>query len=174
VDIDQLVLEAWKKTIDVQQHFNTIQMQIRGTAVTVVTAAVAAAGVLKGQEVTAAIEAMKMNKPVVLPTAHVLGLQLSPPTLIVAAGLVAWIAFWSIDRLWYHRLLRGAVEHGETLEDLLGNEKAVILGLTKKISETSRFKSPLTGKKVNAGRRLNWFYALVGIVLCAIAAALAL
>lgn len=36
------VIEAWKKTIDVQQHFNTIEMQIRNIAVTVLTATIGA------------------------------------------------------------------------------------------------------------------------------------
>jgi hypothetical protein len=36
--------EAWKTAVEVQQHFNTIEMQIRNIAVTVLTAAIAAAG----------------------------------------------------------------------------------------------------------------------------------
>jgi hypothetical protein len=42
-------LEVWKKTIDVQQHFNTIEMQIRNFAITVLTATIGAAGVVFNQ-----------------------------------------------------------------------------------------------------------------------------
>ncbi len=38
-------VEMWKKTVDVQQHFNDIEWRIRGLALTTATFAVGAAGV---------------------------------------------------------------------------------------------------------------------------------
>src|SRR5262245_57143748 len=39
-----LEVDAWKKAIDVQQHFNGLELQIRNFAVTVLVGSLAAAG----------------------------------------------------------------------------------------------------------------------------------
>jgi hypothetical protein len=99
----KLQLEAWKTTVQVQQHFNDIELKIRGLALTVLTAVLGAAAlaVRDGTEI------------------EVFGLDIKLGAAVLGAGLIAWVAFYFVDQVWYHRLLIGAVRHAETLEDLL-------------------------------------------------------
>ena len=97
----QLALETWKKTVDVQQHFNDLEMRIRNFAITVVGALLAAVGFTyqQGLEV------------------DLLGFRMPAAFGFVFAAIFAWLAFFSMDRYWYHVFLRGAVRHASIIED---------------------------------------------------------
>jgi len=41
------------------------------------------------------------------------------PAGLLAIGALGWVAFYLMDRHWYHRFLDGAVAHGRTIEDWL-------------------------------------------------------
>lgn len=147
----QLALEAWKTTVGVQEHFNTIEMQIRNLAVTVLTAAIAAAAIVSGRAVNAA------DQPL-------LGGGLSAADAIIAGALLAWVAFYFMDRWWYHRLLKAAVKKGEALEKLVADtEFGDVLGLAGGISEASPLK--FLKWKIHSEQKIDIFYALVAVVL---------
>src|SRR5436309_4916972 len=80
------ILELWKKTVDVQQHFNTIGMQIRNYALTLVAAGLGAAGF-----------ALKEGFHLRLPLTHS-DVQLGACLVLVIA--VVWVAFFFMDYVW--------------------------------------------------------------------------
>ncbi len=146
---DQALIDIWKKTIDVQQHFNDIELRIRNLAITLV---VAVFGVV----------AYSMKEEMVV---AVFGYTLPLGSLVLIGVLPAWLAFYFMDRYWYHRLLLGAVDHARDLE-----KSRPELGLTGKIGK----RSPLVfrgGFKMHSTRKVDVLYWVGGILLivCSIA-----
>lgn len=141
-------------TIQVQQHFNDIEMRVRALAITVLTAILGAAAV-----------AIKNGTNL-----HVRGVSVSLGAAIFFIGLVIWSLFYLVDQIWYHRLLIGAVKHGEALEDILAAEIEGF-GLTHAISKESpypikvpfvEFKKP---KTIHSSTKLGIFYWCVAGLL---------
>lgn len=147
-------LEVWKKTVDVQQHFNDLEMRVRNFAITFVAALIAAAGFTYQQnlEVT------------------VYGYRLAAGLGLVIAAFVPWSAFFLMDRYWYHVLLKGAVTHASRIEDTL-KDRVPGIALSQTISEVSG-KVRILGRTVNSDRRVTYFYlmgyAMLFIVLAAL------
>jgi len=145
-------VELWKQTIDVQKHFNDIEMRIRGLALTVLTFALGAAAV-----------AIKDGTRVAVLSGHI---ELA--ALILFLSAVLWFIFYFVDQIWYHRLLVGAVVHGEWLEEeiaklipLGGDDNTT--GLTKQISKSSPHR--LFGRNLHSKAKIKVFYRSVGVLL---------
>lgn len=134
--------EVWKVTIEVQKHFNDLGMRVRSIAITVLGAFLAGAGY-----------ALKEQKTVAFGST-----QISLSGLILASALVCWGAFYVMDRLWYHRLLKAAVKHGVEVEEAL-KPTVPLIGLTRTIND----ESPLFGFR--AGHRLSIFYTSIAVLL---------
>jgi len=138
MDEKQFVLEAWKQTVAVQMHFNDIAVKLRTLALTVVAA------ILTAQSLSAG--------------------KAGP--LATFAALLAWGAFYVIDRWWYHALLIGAVEHGLALESrardlgLQLQDGASVIGLTGSIG-----KQRPEGLNLQRRNLIDWFYGLVALAL---------
>jgi hypothetical protein len=130
-----LTLGAWKRTVDVQQHFNDIELRIRNLVLTLLGAAVAAMGVAG-------------TAPYRIP--------------ILLATLVLAAAFWIMDRHWYHRLLTGAVQEGARLEGLL-QKQGVQVGLGGAISAASAIA--VLGRQVHSRSKIDLFYLLLASVV---------
>ena len=143
------VIKIWEKTIDVQQHFNDIEMKTRNAAVTIMAALLGAGGFALKEHLVVSIW------PIDLPVA----------TLLVMTALLSWCAFYVMDRHWYHRLLIGAVKHGEKIENSM---KGIIteIDLTKSISAASPAK--VRGWEIHSSTKLDLFYGIVAccIVIC--------
>jgi hypothetical protein len=135
-------LEVWKKTIDVQQHFNSIEMQIRNIAVTVLTASIGAAGLVYNQLQQNIREAAKAGQTVPdTNTIRLFKMSFSSSDMILFAGVIAWLAFYFMDRWWYHRLLQGAVKQAQYIENKIQETPyADLMSLSNKIRETSPVK----------------------------------
>jgi hypothetical protein len=162
----QFAVEAWKITIEVQQHFNTIEMQIRNIAITVLTATIGAAALVYNQIQGAKNTAMTADQ-IPLET-YVLQwgwIKLSPPDMILIGGLIAWIAFFFMDRFWYHPLLIGAVRHAEYIEKNLEQitELDKNLSLTKSISKASPVR--INDAEIHSSTKIVIFYGFVAIFL---------
>lgn len=157
-------LEIWKKTIEVQEHFNTIEMQIRNFAITVMTATVGAAGLIYNQSQENFREAIKAGQPAPsLNTITILGLNLTSADMVVVAGMLGWLAFYVMDRWWYHKFLYGAVKHAESIENQIkGSQFEDLMSLTGTISTASHFK--FLGFNIESSTRINLFYG-VGFML---------
>jgi FMN phosphatase YigB (HAD superfamily) len=133
-------IEIWKKCVDVQQHFNDLEMRIRNFAITVVGALIAAVAFTYQQG---------LSTPV-------FGYTVPTGLGLITAAIFAWASFFFMDRFWYHALLRGAVDHAGKIEKRYEQEIPGI-GLGRTISEASgdvRF----LGIKMNSSRRLEVFY----------------
>lgn len=111
-DLTQIV-DIWKKTVDVQQHFNDIALKIRALSITILGVAIGAYGLRDMQSIN--IDAFTIAS-------------------VSFALTLAWIAFFFMDRYHYHPLLLGAVNHGKNIEDKY-NYLLPELGLTDSIKK---------------------------------------
>lgn len=149
----ELYLEMWKQTVQVQMHFNEIEMKVRTAAITVLTFVLGGASL-----------ALREGTRVEL-------IWIRPPlaTVTLFLGLVLWGAFYFVDQWWYHRLLIGSVIHGETLEEEL-QLSLPMAGLTKQISESSpKEYRILWGKKreMHSPTKMKVFYGIVAVLMLA-------
>ncbi len=94
------VVEAWKTSVDVQKHFNDLEMKVRNFALTLATALVAASAFALKEKVCV----------------ELFGCTTSLAAVILLAAAPVWLAFYFMDVGWYHRLLIGAVKHGMWIE----------------------------------------------------------
>jgi hypothetical protein len=149
-------LECWKTTIGVVNQFNDLELRIRNYGLTIV-------GVLLG------VTPFTLKDMVFI---HIGRLEVSISVLLIIAAIIVWLAFYFMDRLWYHDLLKGAVDHGEKIEKSLKAELTEIVMLTTRISEASE-KRKLFGLQLTSPRKMDMFYGifalcliLIAIVLC--------
>ncbi len=137
----QNALVIWQKTIDVQQHFNDLEMRVRNFGLTLLVAVLGVTGALLKEE----------NK--LLASGLLLG------------ALIAWAAFYVMDRWWYHPLLRGAVAHATAIEEELSPQVRGI-GLSKAITQASHTEIKIIrAKERGSTTKMNWFYAAIGLVI---------
>ena len=143
---DQLILEAWKQTIAVQQHFNDIELRIRNYAITLL-------GALFG----VAAYAFKEHASWIIVEA------------LLGASLILCYAFYFMDRHWYHRLLIGAVRHGVSIEDNAPPQ----LALTKAIGAASPVTLWWWKNELHSDTKITLFYSfiagaiiLMGLLIC--------
>lgn len=159
-DITKLQVEAWKTTVEVQQHFNDIEMKIRAVAITLLAAILGAAAlaVREGTTLRVADESLNLGAAILL------------------IGFVVWGLFWFVEELWYHRLLLGAVAQGLALEKLLAASGVAGFGLTEAIGKKSPFTINLLVKKfeVHSTWKIRLFYWGIGALLAGAALGLAL
>lgn len=141
-------VEVWKKIVDVQQHFNDLELRIRNFALIVTGAFLGLGGY-----------AIKDGGFV-----NVLGHDISSAALIVGASLLPLVAFYLMDRLWYHRLLDGSVKAGINAECQLKSH-GVVVSLGEKISQSSPFTVPFINRKVHSRHKMDWFYGLLALAL---------
>ena len=114
------IIEIWKAVVEVQQHFNEIEMKVRGLFVTMVVAIAAAQGFL-------------IEKKLSVPFGS---FTIMYATFMPLLGILATYLFYFMDRYWYHRLLMGSILHGGSIEKKYESEIPE-LGLGSKISEQS-------------------------------------
>lgn len=142
----------WKTSIEVQQHFNGIEWRIRGLALTVATFALGAAGVAAKDGAT-------------------LG-PISLGSAVLVLGLILWYAFYFVDRVWYHPLLKAAVAEGTQLENAICQylpEAHLTAGITERSPQpVGRLVAFLAGRHgterlngqdlMHSPHKLRWFY----------------
>jgi hypothetical protein len=151
-------IDAWKTTVEVQMHFNDIEMKVRGLGITLVTAILGAAAL-------AIRDATEVR---------IFGSNIQLGSVVLAAGLVVWGAIWFVDQVWYHRLLLGAVAHGEHLEELL-EESVPGIGLAKSIRLHSAYPVPILrnadgkSRTLRSNQKMNLFYGIVAGILLLLA-----
>lgn len=105
MDKDKLdaTLKVWDRTIEVQQHFNDIEITIRNYALTLFTAIVAGIGYL-------------LEKHINIVFHH----YIIPSSAIAALiGVLIMCSFYYMDKYWYHKLLVGSVMHAVQMEGAL-------------------------------------------------------
>jgi hypothetical protein len=148
-------IEIWKKIIDVQQHFNDLELRIRNFALVVT-------GALLGLGGYAIKDAGIINA---------FGFEVSIAGLVVLSAIFPLFAFYFMDRLWYHRLLEGAVRAGIDAESAL-KDLGYKVDLGSKISEHSPFTLWLTEKQIHSKTKMDMFYLMVAAALLIVAGCL--
>lgn len=137
-------VEIWKKVVDVQQHFNDLELRIRNFALGVTGAFIGLGGY-----------AVKEGG-----TALVFGCHLSVASLVVGTSLLPLLAFYLMDRFWYHRLLDGSVNAAIPVEKAL-QDAGLTVDLGTKISEASPIK--FLGWKMRSKHKMDAFYLIIAI-----------
>jgi hypothetical protein len=99
------------------------------------------------------------------------GLEVSIAGLVVFSAIFPLFAFYFMDRLWYHRLLDGAVTAGIQAESAL-KELGYKVDLGSKISERSPFTLWLTEKKIHSKTKMDMFYLVLVATLLIVAVCL--
>jgi len=141
---NDLILEVWKQSIDVQKHFNEICMRIRNFYISFVTGLFALIGVL----------ITNIDKPFFRIGNYDVHITLP----VFVAIVIATYLFYFIDLHWYHRLLKGAVINALELEKKYKDEVPGI-GLTIKIGK----ESPLdVSSRWSIG---SWLFWTLGILV---------
>lgn len=120
IEHQKSVIEMWKTAVDVQKHFNEIEMRIRGLFVSMVLALAAAQGFLMEKEL-----AFEQGRIAILYA-----------TCIPLLGILGTYLFYFMDKHWYHRLLIGAVLHAIKIEKKYEAELPE-LGLSRSIGDAS-------------------------------------
>jgi len=161
-ELVKLAVEGWKKTVDVQQHFNDLELRVRNFAITFAAAVLGLVG-----------WALKEGVDSVLPAGF------------LAIGTLGWIAFYLMDRHWYHRFLDSAVEHGRVIEHWLstatGTEVFSLASGIKKASgiplarRTEGLWSSVVAvfvkeRKLRSHHRINVFYGGFALAFAVLAA----
>jgi len=149
-------IEIWKKIVDVQQHFNDLELRIRNFALVVTGAFLGLGGyAIKDAGVI-----------------QLFGLSVSIAGVVVFSAIFPLFAFYFMDRLWYHRLLDGAVAAGveaETELKALGYK----VDLGTKISIASPFKMWFFGSRnVRSKNKMDLFYGILLTSLLLVSAVL--
>lgn len=140
------VLEIWKKTIEVQQHFNDIELRIRNFAVTGFTFILTGMGFL-----------YKENSVIML-----FGATIQSASILGLLGCTVIGLFWFMDKVWYHRLLLGSVYHAMIIED---RWKHILpeFNLSNSIKNVSAVK--MLGSELRSSNKISWFYrGMAGIL----------
>ena len=100
--------------------------------------------------------------------------------------MILWYAFYFVDRLWYHPLLKAAVSEGEEFEKAIAQylpEAHMTAGITQrspqKVGRLIAFLAGRTGTERVAGgavmhsdHKLRWFYRVGAFALSLAALAL--
>jgi hypothetical protein len=145
-------IEIWKKIVDVQQHFNDLELRIRNFALIVTGAFLGLGGyAIKDAGMIGAF-----------------GFEVSVAGLVVLSAIIPLFAFYFMDRLWYHRLLEGSVGAGIEAESAL-KELGYKVGLGSKISERSPFTLWLLKIKVHSRTKMDIFYLMLFAALVIVA-----
>jgi hypothetical protein len=149
-------IEIWKKVVDVQQHFNDLELRIRNFALAVTGAFLGLGGY--------AIKDGGFTK--------LLGLDVSVAGVVVFAAIFPLAAFYFMDRLWYHRLLEGSVAAGIKAESSL---KA--FGYTCELGTEIKNASPFDmwffgNRQVRSKHKMDLFYLILFLSLLLVAGVL--
>lgn len=144
--IDPVDLEIWKKVVDVQMHFNDLELRVRNYAI-----------ISLGAIMTVAGYALKEGNNVYLG-----GIQVPAASIFLYLATIVWLCFWFMDRHWYHRLLLGAVKQGMNIEEKY-RDVSTALALSAAIKEES--PNSFLGYKVRSQHRLNLFYWAIASVV---------
>jgi phosphoglycolate phosphatase-like HAD superfamily hydrolase len=141
------VIKIWEKVIDVQQHFNDIELRIRNLAITTFTFIIGGIGYLEKENLSLQI------KEVLLPYS----------TILAFFGVVILFAFFYMDKFWYHRLLQGAVNQGRKIEQKWSKYIPEInLSQSIKNSSSHRF---LWHWEIRSEQKFRIFYGMLIAVL---------
>lgn len=142
IELLKIQIGIWEKVIDVQMHFNDLCLRIRSFAISIL-------GVLLGSAAIAYRFAGHVE---------IFSHKVPTATIFIAISIIAWLAFYLMDRYWYHELLKGAVHHAQKIETTL-NSAVPEIYLSHSIREQSH-----ESLNMSAAKKLHIFYISIFIV----------
>lgn len=145
----EATLKVWEKTIEVQQHFNDIEIQIRNYALTLFTAILAGIGYLYKENIF--LEIYNFDFPV--------------SAIGALIGIVIMCSFYFMDKYWYHKLLIGSVVHAMNIENQYKSTFKQ-MGLSNEIKNYSPVK--IMGQTFQSVWKYYFFYYPLILVFIAI------
>ena len=145
------VQKIWQKTIDVQQHFNDIELRIRNFSLTALTFILTGMGFL-----------YKENSLIWL-----FGYHIQAAAILGVMGCLVIVLFYFMDKAWYHRLLLGAVYHAMAIEERWRNYLPEF-DLSSKIKEVSPVS--IFSTKLRSSQKISRFYQGMVLLLLAFSA----
>lgn len=143
----KIKVDVWKTIIDVQKHFNDLEMKVRNFGILILSAFIGAIGV-----------SFNSNSSLVI-----FGGSYSVAGMLAIGAAIVWLLFYFVDVYWYHPLLLGAVKKGLDIEKELVVD-IVNIDLTKTIGENSP-RDILFFKNVHSTTKAKIFYFGVLAVL---------
>ncbi len=149
-------IEIWKKIVDVQQHFNDLELRIRNFALIVTGAFLGLGGY-----------AIKDGGVI-----NAFGCEISIAGLVVVSAIFPLLAFYFMDRLWYHRLLDGSVQAGIEAETAL-KAFGYTVNLGSQISAKSPFSLWVFGRAIHSKTKMDIFYLMLVVTLLVVGGGLA-
>ncbi|EHR6474890.1 hypothetical protein [Vibrio parahaemolyticus] len=136
------VIQVWEKVIDVQMHFNDLCLRLRSIAVSTLGVLLAASAI--AYKYAGVIE--------------VCNYKVMTATFFIGISIFVWLAFFLMDRYWYHELLKGAMHHAKKIEATWESDIPEI-SLVKSVRQQSH-----SSLKMDAGKKLNIFYLGILVV----------
>lgn len=143
----KLKVDVWKTVIDVQKHFNDLEMKVRNFGILILSAFIGAIGVSFNSDATLSI----------------LGHGFPIAAILALGALIVWLLFYFVDIYWYHPLLLGAVKQGLKIEKELKTDIPNI-DLTQTIGECSP-KKIFNYFEMHSTDKAKIFYIGVSMVL---------
>lgn len=157
LELLKLNVQIWEQVIDVQKHFNDLEMKIRNYAILIISAFMSAIGL-----------SLKLSF-----VQNFIGYTLPTAAFIAIAATISWLLFYFMDVFWYHPLLIGAVKHGSSIEKEI--EKYLpSISLTSTISRESSRNKFMWYFNLRSTHKAHLFYCsmlmvlifLTGILFC--------
>ena len=143
----KLKVDVWKTIIDVQKHFNYLEMKVSNFGILILSAFIGAIGV-----------SFNSSSSLVI-----FGGSYSVAGMLAFGAAIVWLLFYFVDVYWYHPLLLGAVKKGLAIEKEIGVD-IVNIDLTKTIGDNSP-RDILFFKNVHSTTKAKIFYFGVLAVL---------
>lgn len=147
------VIPIWEKVIDVQQHFNDLELRIRSFALTAFTFIIGGIGYVEKEKLIIKFD----------------DFSLPYSSILSALGFIIIWGFFYMDKFWYHRLLHGAVKQASMIENKWKKYLPEI-ALSSRIGNTSPHNFLGIKKiKVHSNHKFRIFYGVlfsIFIILC--------
>lgn len=145
----ELMVDAWKMTVETQRHFNDVAMKIRHFGFVILAAVIGAAGLSLRSNFS--IELCAYNIPI--------------GAFIMLFGSLVWMGIFFLDTKWYSPFLLGAVRTGMQIEEALNKELPGCFTHSTDIKNESN-KVTLFGIKVDSKKRGNIFhFSMIAVLL---------
>ena len=136
----KLKVDVWKTIIDVQKHFNDLEMKVRNFGILILSAFIGAIGV-----------SFNSGSSLIF-----FGGSYSIAGILAFGAAIVWMLFYFVDVYWYHPLLLGAVNKGIAIEEEIGVD-IVNIDLTKTIGSSSP-RNILIWKNIRSTTKAKIFY----------------
>jgi len=153
-DVLNAKIDIWKKIIDVQMHFNELEMKVRNFALLIVSAFIGGVGFSLKDD----LRVTHWNVPLA--------------SIFLFAAAFVCVVFYFVDRFWYHPLLKGAVNQGVLVESSIIASGFAEVALTSAIGKASGIKLPLIKKELHSSKKILILYLSMALLFVVLAVAM--